>query len=672
MKERALTTVWLAMCVVASAASHPIPFVDQPVVPTAAARGGAAFTLQLAGTGFVSDSMVRWNGKALATTFLSGTKLKAAVPAALLEFAGVASISVINPAPGGGASNAVFFPVYTPTPTVVLPGYATLVNGNPESVITADFNGDGKLDIAALSLQVVTVLLGRGDGTFQAPVNYPLFTGGQQAQTFTAGDFNGDGKLDLAIGSTTGVDFTGILYLLTGNGDGTFQPSKTPTYALPNVPSALAASDLNGDGKLDLVIGYSEGSAVSVALGIGDGTFGPRADYDTGQGPASLVLADLNNDGKIDIATADMFSSTACCSILLGNGDGTFATAVDVGPESFPGGITAADFNGDGNIDLAVSNAFYETILLGNGDGTFQAGSNAQAGGFVQASAVSADVNGDGRLDLVVSSNGIAVMLGNGDGTFQPPLVAIVPGLVGSLPGVPALGDFNQDGLLDVVTSSGGDSVSFLIQSILQVSPGNVRFNRHIVGSATKPQTITLSNFGLTAFDLSGIAVTGSNPADFPIRNECPASLQPGGSCPISVKFDPTAIDGRSAVLCIPDSMPGMFQSVGLSGLGTIVKVTGPLNFGNVPVGHTSPPQTITVTNAGHVELRVSRIRFNPSEDPDFTETDNCGSPIAPGGFCSIMVSFTPQATGLRSNQVVIVDDGGGSPQRVRVQGNGI
>src|SRR5258708_2400315 len=192
----------------------------------------------------------------------------------------------------------------------------------------------------------------------------------------------------------------------------------------------MTAGDFNRDGKTDLALGLQLGTTeyLGILLGHGDGTFQPIALTAVLSAPTAIVAADVNGDGKLDLAlTASDFNSVV---IFLGNGDGTFmASNSSVFSVGGPGGIgnhglVVADFNGDGKPDLVASRPGNNTIavLLGNGDGTFQAAVNYPS--CLGPKALSAaDIDGDGKLDLVVGcDSGVSVLRGNGDGTFQSPV----------------------------------------------------------------------------------------------------------------------------------------------------------------------------------------------------------------------------------------------------------
>jgi hypothetical protein len=333
------------------------------------------------------------------------------------------------------------------------------VGSQPTWVAAGDFNGDGKVDlVVANAPNSVSVLLGNGDGTFQAPVSYSV---GSQPFSLAVGDFNGDGHLDLAV-TNAGNNTVSVLL---GNGDGTFQAAVS--YNVGPEPYSLAVGDFNGDGHPDLAVTNVGDNSVSVLLGAGDGTFSAGGTYSVGAAPQSLAVGDFNGDGRLDLAVTNGGSTTV--SVLLGNGDGTFQGPVSYGAGLQPLGVAVGDFNGDGHLDLAVANSGDNTmsVLLGNGDGTFQAPVNFNAGA-VPYSVVVGDFNGDGKSDLAVANSGagdpggggVSVLLGNGDGTFPTPKNSVV----GNQPISVAVGDFNNDGKPDLaVANSNDNTVSVLV-----------------------------------------------------------------------------------------------------------------------------------------------------------------------------------------------------------------
>lgn len=330
-----------------------------------------------------------------------------------------------------------------------------------------DFNGDGKLDIATVSLNegTLNVFLGNGDGTFTGGFTY-TFTGEPNSPiSVIAADVNGDGKLDLIVVCYNALNVTGggTVSVFFGNGDGTFVHSAD--YVVKNHPTAVVAADFNGDGALDLAAAVNDAGTVAILLNNGDGTFQAPVSYSASNGPYSLAVGDFNGDGNSDLAVTNyctLLATGPYCkseiydgtvSVLLGNGDGTFQAATTYPAGVAPFGIAAAAMIQGGNLDLLVTdnNNGSLLVLLGNGDGTFQPPVSYPADSDSGDGAVPtvADFNGDGKLDVVTSGLSIVEFLGNGDGTLQQAV-----DYYRSTPGYPyftvAGGDFNGDGHPDI------------------------------------------------------------------------------------------------------------------------------------------------------------------------------------------------------------------------------
>ena len=373
-------------------------------------------------------------------------------------------------------------PIFLPVVTYASGGQA------PESIVVADVNGDGKPDLVVANqcqarpkctnIGAVGVLLGNGDGTFQPTVAY--VTGGVQALFAAVGDINGDGKPDIVV-ANYGSSTVGVLL---GNGDGSFQPAVAYDSG-GTQPISVAIVDVNSDGKPDLLVANcsntcSNEGVVGVLLGKGDGTFQPAVAYDTGGVSArSVAVADVNGDGEPDMAVVNDRSETV--GVLLGNGDGIFQTAVTYGFGGFFGlSVALGDVNGDGRPDLLVTEECGNVhscpkgavaVLLGHGDGTFGAAVAYGSGDNTFFIAVG-DVNGDGKPDLVTANRcdqcpdggTVSVLLGNGDGTFQS-AAAYRSG--GRFAVSVAVADLNGDGKTDVlVVNETTSSVGVLLNNV--------------------------------------------------------------------------------------------------------------------------------------------------------------------------------------------------------------
>jgi hypothetical protein len=429
-------------------------------------------------------------------------------------------------------------------------------------VSVADVSGDGKPDLIVDNLGTynptthnwdnggVSVLLGKGDGTFGPPKTLDT---GSYALSVAVADVNGDGKPDIIVANqgtynptTHKFDNRGVSVLL-GKGDGTFQ--KPQTFDANPYLVAVAVADVNGDGKPDLIVahrgtydpttGKPDYSGVDVLLGKGDGTFGPPQTFNGGSNPFSVAVADVNGDGKPDLVTTGSLYSVG---VWLGKGDGAFQrpqtfSGLEFGPSVV---VEVADVNGDGKPDLVVLDGFPYSVdvMLNNGDGTFQFQQLSQGFpvGLGSYSVAVADVNGDGIPDVVtanIDSESLSVLLGNGDSTFQPQQATSVIGRPQSV----AVADVNGDGRPDLVATEenavsvllGNGDGTFGTTQTIDAGPNPILVAAADVNGDGKPDLVVsgLGTYNPTTRSFNGGVLLGKGDGTFGTPQTLPAGTDP-------------------------------------------------------------------------------------------------------------------------------------------------
>jgi len=608
----------------ACAANNPVPFIEL-ASPISINPGSTAVTLTVKGTGFVSTSLIVWNRTSLSTTFVSSKELTSSVPDSFVAAVGGGSVSVLSPGPGGGKSNVILVPVAAAEVSTIFPSIPTSivnVGTKPLGLLTADFNGDGISDIAVANnvSGTVSILLGNGDGTFTTKSTPSAETG---ANWLAVGDFNEDGNLDLAVANCGCTGLHGVSILL-GNGDGTFTLKSSPDTG--NGAFALTTGDFNSDGHLDIAVANQIDGTVTILLGQGDGTFISGATLTVGGNPKVIVPGDFNEDGILDLAVSNKASNTV--SVLLGIGDGTFQSQATfpTGGSGSPIGLVAADFNGDGHLDLAAVNMSDVGILLGNGNGSFALNANPAVGTSALTIGVSGDFNGDGKVDLVVSDSAAGeffMLAGVGDGTFSP--AAPYTSAVGAFGVITA--DFNGDGAMDLAISNATANSVSIFSQLLPVSlfPTSLSFGDELVGTKSNPQAVTLTNNSGSTLNFTSIGFVGTSSGDFAQSNTCGSSISNNATCSINVTFTPSVEGPRSATLTVVDSASNSPQTLGASGTGTAAPLITSANHTTFILGTAG---SFTVTTLGFPVPSLSEAGLLPG-GVIFTDNSNGTATLA-------------------------------------------
>jgi trimeric autotransporter adhesin len=532
------------------------------------------------------------------------------------------------------------------------------------TIVTADFNGDGNLDLMVFGTDPTTqvwgysMLLGNGDGSFQPAVFYPqsLMTGAEGYSVAVA-DFNNDHKLDVAV--TSG---NGSLALLLGNGDGTFS---SPAYLFDAAATFLVTADFNGDGKLDIAAGGTNPTTETALLfGNGDGTFQPAVFPASLSGFVAEFTADLNNDGRPDLVSS--------YQVALGNGDGTFTLLPMLsGGNTFIDAL--ADLNGDGKPDAFVtyfgvsSHPLQTGVLLGNGDGTFGPLINVPTSGlllFPSTPLMIADMNGDGLPDLIFPWSGpygLGVMLNTTQVGPPPPDFQVVASGLSPTPVIPGssatstisiapLHGFSGTVALSCTGLPSGVGCSFTPASLAAGSGTSTLTVTTTSSLQAGSYTVIANGVSGTLSRIAALALTvesGLTP-DFQISATAttPATVAPGSAATSTVSITPVSGFNSAVALTCSSVVSGVTcslnpTSVTPSGTGTTSTLTI-----NTSATTALGTYSVTVSGTSGSNAHSTSVTLTVQVPSDFTLGPASGSPtsqtISAGQTASFNLAFAP------------------------------
>jgi hypothetical protein len=532
------------------------------------------------GVSILGSKQVGSNAASLTTSLLAS-----GVHALHVHYSGDQSHAAANSATVSQTITALATNVLVPGP-VVPAGYGKGIVG--------DFNGDGIPDQAVLASiagsSTITIFLGHGDGTYQAGL---VSSPGYYLASIAAADFNRDGKLDLA---TTDNNNNHLIVLL-GNGDGTFQAYQT--YQMPTsgyLPS-VNVNDLNGDGLADLVVfdhGPSYGQIV-LYLGRGDGTFQSSASYGLSQRGTALVIDDFNNDGKPDVVVLyatnnSPYTYGGGLIVLLGNGDGTLLTPVQSQLTLPLATVINGDFNADGKTDLMIVANVGVQFLKGKGDGSFESPidvATAALSAFWITSLVTGDINGDGIPDLILNAllpalnntDRMLFLTGNGDGTFDLAGVYVAPDAL-------QVADLNSDGRPDLIVH---------FPSTQPNAPNSILLGAQATAAVSgSPQTAAIRSAFAAPLRVTLTDSANHPQAGVPVTFSAPAT---GATAVLSGSTVTTDASGAAAVTAVANATTGSYTVTAYLGISSVQ-----FSLTNVVQGS---PATLTATPLSQI-ARVS------------------------------------------------------------------
>ena len=520
----------------------------------------------------------------------------------------------------------------------------TTTTSNPIAETAGDFNGDGIPDIAMLwagglygGPYSITIYLGKGDGAFITGATIALTLPGEAIPSIITCDFNADGKQDLAVLSLNlGGNNTNYVTTLLGSGDGNFSTMQTSKgldvlgEGGDVITGTMVAADFNGDGKMDIAV---VGACVvptcgaAILLGKGDGTFaGTGTIYGSDQSWSMAATGDFNGDGIPDLVAVNFFAP-AGSTVLLGKGDGTFVVKQPgVSVDNFAKGIQSGDFNGDGVFDLAIGHDGGVQILLGNGDGTFREATGSPVTG-AGVSLVAGDFNHDGKLDLAGIDNYydvIDLFIGAGDGTFtETASAAVDTNWLGPLSVVAA--DFNLDGVPDFAMLT-----------------KNQNYLSTLLTEPTETATATLT--GVSPIGAGTHNVEASFPGS---SNYAPAI---SSTVPLTAGLKPVVITPTGgtfssvATVTMTEAIPGAtiyYSASGALQTNGFVQYTGPIAVSNQ--GYTSIQAY--ATEPGYQQSSDATAAFTLYLPPTIKPSISLASGVYPGTQTVTISDATPGAT---------------------------
>ena len=626
-----------------------------------------------------------------ATDFTTGTG-PYAVALGDLNGDGKSDVAVAN---YDAASVSVFFNTTTPgasTPTFSAKTDFT-TGTNPASISFNDFNGDGKSDIVvanygsnSISVLFNTTTSGSATPTFSAKTDFTTGTGPYSVVT---GDFNGDGKKDIAAANYDATSVS-VFFNTTTTGSATPTFSAKTDFTTGTNPSSVAIRDLNGDGKIDLAVANYGANSVSILLNTtvsnaSTPTFSAKTDFATESGPYAVTLGDINNDGRPDMAATNYTTNKVSQYFNIttpGASTPSFGAVSNYTVGTAPSSVTFCDLNGDGKVDMVIGNettnnvsVFMNTMTLGVTPVSFSAKTDLTSSG--NTSVKLADFNGDGKPDVVGNSpgsrNAIVRFNTTTPGASTPTFSATTTFASGLVPNVISIGDFNGDGKPDFAVSN-GNSLNYISVFLNSTTPG--------ASTPTFSNGLAPGNFfatGTNPISCTSADINGDGKPDLISQNSSGGSISvllnatpPGNATPVfssSVNFTttPTTTLFLFAGDLNGDGKPDIAVTNGTS--NTVSVLLNTTTTGSATPTFSAKTDFAVGSNARNVAI----ADLNGDGNPDLAVTNNSGNSVSvllnttsPGASTPTFSASTDFTTGTAPYPVSIADlNGDGKPDLV-------
>ena len=568
---------------------------------------------------------------------------------------------------------------FTPTADGTRTASVSVADSGGGSPQTVSLTGAGGLPAVTLSPTSLT-FASQNIGTTSAPQTVTLTDTGAGSLSLTSISITGTNPGDFAETNTCGTTLAaGASCSISVTFDPTDTGTRMATLSVSdNATGSPQTVSLTGTGMSTAVVTLKPTSLTFGKQVVGTQSVGQSITLSvTGSGNGVLEITSITLTGTDPgdysqtntCGTAVLFGSSCTITVIFDPTQNGARTATLSVADNAPGSPQTASLSGTGtSVELTPTSLTFNSQAVGTTSAPQTVTvTNESLKSTLSISAISFTGTDSGDFAQTNTCSNTVVRPGKSC-TIS---VTFTPAATGTRTASLSITD-NGGGSPQTVPITGTGSSSGT--PVVSLTPTSLQFGLQSVGMPSASQPVTLTNTGSAVLNLTSIAIAGTDPTDFSETNNCGTTVAASASCTINVTFDPTHSGTRTATVSVTDNASGSPQTVSLNGTGTsVVLVPLSLTFGSQTVGTTSPAQTVTVTNVSTKStVSISSISLTGADPGDYAQTNTCGSSLKPGASCSISVTFTPTATGMRTASVTLADNGGGGTQAVPLTGTGM